>query len=194
MLFRSNFVSCLTTPIVKVSNGSGKTKQTLSFYSQTEYDNWMSLKVAGKWSHKYYKGLGTSTKEEAKEYFTDMNNKLIQYYDDSVLQMPVGHLYHYNGVKPKSEDRCSEAITLVFDKKRADDRKHWLYHFNETVDLSNDVKIVGISDFLNKQMIHFSNEDVKRSVPSICDGLKPSQRKVLFGCFKKNLNSLGREV
>lgn len=190
-----NFVSSLTTPILKASKGSGKNKQTISFYSQADYDLWLSNKIPGNWTHKYYKGLGTSTKEEAKEYFTDMNNKLIQYYDDSILHMPANHVHHENGVKPKIlEDRCAEAVTLVFDKKRADDRKHWLYHFDETLDLSNDVKIVGISDFLNKQMIHFSNDDVKRSVPSICDGLKPSQRKILFGCFKKNITTAEKEI
>jgi DNA gyrase/topoisomerase IV subunit A len=26
-----------------------------------------------------------------------------------------------------------------------------------------------------------------RSIPSVADGLKPGQRKVLFGCFKRNL-------
>jgi len=26
-----------------------------------------------------------------------------------------------------------------------------------------------------------------RSIPSVCDGLKPGQRKVIWGCFKKKL-------
>ena len=29
--------------------------------------------------------------------------------------------------------------------------------------------------------------DNQRSIPSLCDGLKPSERKILFGCFKRNL-------
>jgi DNA topoisomerase II len=28
-----------------------------------------------------------------------------------------------------------------------------------------------------------------RSIPSIVDGLKPSQRKVIFGCFKRKMKS-----
>lgn len=36
-------------------------------------------------------------------------------------------------------------------------------------------------------MIHFSISDNVRSIPSLVDGLKPSQRKVLFACFKRNL-------
>lgn len=29
--------------------------------------------------------------------------------------------------------------------------------------------------------------DLERSIPSLVDGLKPGQRKVLFTCFKRNL-------
>jgi DNA topoisomerase-2 len=40
---------------------------------------------------------------------------------------------------------------------------------------------------LNKEFKHFSNADNDRSIPSIVDGLKESQRKVIFGAFKRNL-------
>ena len=42
---------------------------------------------------------------------------------------------------------------------------------------------------LNQELIHFSNYDNIRSIPSIADGLKPSQRKVLYACLKRNLFS-----
>lgn len=29
--------------------------------------------------------------------------------------------------------------------------------------------------------------DNVRSIPSMCDGLKPGQRKVIWGCFKRKL-------
>ena len=32
----------------------------------------------------------------------------------------------------------------------------------------------------------FSIADNKRSIPSMVDGLKPGQRKILYGCFIKN--------
>ena len=44
-------------------------------------------------------------------------------------------------------------------------------------------------DFINKDLIHFSNYDTERSIPSMCDGLKPSQRKVLFSVIKRNLQN-----
>ncbi len=53
--------------------------------------------------------------------------------------------------------------------------------------LDHDVDTLPISDFVNKELILFSMADNIRSIPSAADGLKPGQRKVLFGCFKRNL-------
>ena len=35
--------------------------------------------------------------------------------------------------------------------------------------------------------MHFSHADNVRSIPSVIDGLKPAQRKVLYGCLRKKL-------
>lgn len=48
---------------------------------------------------------------------------------------------------------------------------------------------VGVPDFIGRELVTFSIADVRRSIPSAIDGLKPSQRKVLYACFKKNLRS-----
>jgi len=37
-------------------------------------------------------------------------------------------------------------------------------------------------------MMNFSNDDLHRSIPSVIDGLKPSQRKILFGAFLRGLD------
>ena len=47
--------------------------------------------------------------------------------------------------------------------------------------------MIPISDFVNKELILFSMADNIRSIPSVADGLKPGQRKVLFGAFKKKI-------
>ena len=111
-------------------------------------------KNSQKWKVKYYKGLGTSTSREAKEYFKEMN----------VAE------YIWN------DEECSNSIEAFFNKN-ADGRKVKLekYDFNNTLD--NNVKKVAYKDFFDKEFIHFSNEDLKRSIGSLCDGNKPSQRK-----------------
>ena len=53
--------------------------------------------------------------------------------------------------------------------------------------LNHDTDEIPYSDFINKELILFSMADNIRSIPSVCDGLKPGQRKVIWGCFKKKL-------
>lgn len=78
-------------------------------------------------------------------------------------------------------------IDMAFNKKKADDRKEWLRQYRPGTFLNHDVDVIPISDFVNKELILFSMADNVRSIPSVADGLKPGQRKVLFGCFKRNL-------
>ena len=54
------------TPIIKVTKG----KESISFYTMPEYERWKETSNARGWKVKYYKGLGTSTAAEAKEYFS----------------------------------------------------------------------------------------------------------------------------
>jgi DNA topoisomerase-2 len=160
------FVS-LATPIVKASKGSNK----FVFYTLPEYNTWKTQQVnLSGYTIKYYKGLGTSTTKEAKEYF--------QNYDDALIH------YTYNG------DTDNTNIDRVFNKKKTDERKIWLQtEFNETNVIEQTQKEVSFTDFINKDLIHFSNYDNHRSLPSVIDGLKPSQRKVLYCVFKRNLKS-----
>ena len=159
------FLTSMLTPIVKVTKG----KRSESFMNLTSYENWKKQNDDGKgWEIKYYKGLGTSTNKEAKEYFKNMR-KLEYTWDENI---------------------SNESICLAFDKKRADDRKQWLYNYDkqnilDTI-LENTNKIE-YSQFIHKELIHFSNYNLERSIPSICDGLKKSLRKILYCCLKRKL-------
>lgn len=80
------------------------------------------------------------------------------------------------------------AITLAFEKARANDRKSWLRNYKKDVQLEpNEGGYIGFSDFVHKELIHFSTYDNVRSIPSVCDGQKPSQRKILHTFFKNNI-------
>ncbi|XP_077108524.1 DNA topoisomerase 2-alpha [Ranitomeya variabilis] len=174
-LLRHRFLEEFITPIIKVS----KNKQELAFYSIPEFEEWKNGTESHKtWKIKYYKGLGTSTSKEAKEYFADMERHRIP--------------FKYSGPIDDA------AITLAFSKKKVDDRKEWLTHFMEDRrqrrihGLPEDylygkaTKHLTFNDFINKELILFSNSDNERSIPSLVDGFKPGQRKVLFTCFKRN--------
>ncbi|XP_075378864.1 DNA topoisomerase 2-alpha [Mycteria americana] len=174
-LLRHNFLEEFITPIIKAS----KNKEEIAFYSIPEFEEWKnSTQNYNSWKIKYYKGLGTSTSKEAKEYFADMAKHRIG--------------FKYSG----PEDDA--AITLAFSKKKVEERKEWLTNFMED---RRQRKLHGLpeeylygkntnyltyNDFINKELVLFSNSDNERSIPSLVDGLKPGQRKVLFTCFKRN--------
>lgn len=158
------------TPIVKVSiKGRGRLgTQKIAFYSMPEFEHWRDTEGTNcRWSHKYYKGLGTSTAAEAREYFSQLEKHLKEFH---ALQQDDPGL-----------------IDLAFSKKKADDRKEWLQGFQPGTHLNSDLKVIPISSFINQELILFSMADNIRSIPSVLDGFKPGQRKVLFGCFKRNL-------
>ena len=114
---------------------------------------------------RYYKGLGTSNAKEAKEYFA--SPKIVNY--------------------DWTTDLSSEAIDLAFRKSRADNRKTWLETHNQENVLDHTLENVTYEDFFNKEFIQFSLYSVKRAIPNVIDGHKPSQRKVIYACLKRNL-------
>lgn len=156
------FLAYMATPIVKAT----KAKQVKSFYTQYEYEEWKKTDASRGWTVKYYKGLGTSTRDEAKEYFQKLNI------------MP----YKYTGKESDS------SIDLAFNKAKADNRKEWLKTYSRE-NIPSPAPALPYEEFVNKDLIHFSNYNLERSIPSVMDGLKTSQRKILFSAFKRNLKS-----
>ncbi|KAB8264230.1 DNA topoisomerase [Aspergillus pseudonomiae] len=157
------------TPIIKVWKGDPKnpTKQR-SFFTMPEYEAWKEEHRHERgWDHKYYKGLGTSTTEDAQVYFRDLDRHLKEFHT--------------------MQDNEVGLIELAFSKKKADERKEWLRQFKPGTFLDHSVSKISYTDFINKELILFSMADNIRSIPSVVDGLKPGQRKVLYTCFRRNL-------
>lgn len=156
------FFGFMNTPILKAKKG----KKEKSFYNEAEYSIWKQANDNGKgWTIKYYKGLGTSTSKEFKEYF---NRKKVVW-------------FKYNG------ESSDDAINKVFNKTRADDRKSWLGNYDRESVLNPSNNSIGYEEFIDREMIHFSKYDCERSIPCAVDGKKTSTRKILYSAFKKNL-------
>jgi DNA topoisomerase-2 len=155
------FLTYMATPIVKATKG----KVVKCFYSQFEYEQWRETPEATGYKVKYYKGLGTSTRDEAKEYFQ-----------------------HLSAVKFDFTPGSDEAIDMAFNKKRADDRKEWLQGYDKSALIPPGDRLP-YPEFIHKDLIHFSNYNLERSIPCVMDGLKTSQRKILYAAFKRDLRS-----
>ena len=181
LIKRPDFIQSLNTPIVKAIKG----KNILTFYNLTDYDNWKVKPESKNYNIKYYKGLGTSTTIEAKEYFVDINTKLINYIweNDEIEENEESDSENF---KPLNND--DDAIKLAFDKSRTNDRKKWLMQYDKEIILKYEQKEISYYDFIHKDLIHFSNDDLNRSIPSVVDGLKPSQRKILYGAYLRGLD------
>ena len=86
------------------------------------------------------------------------------------------------------DESDEEAIVLAFKKDRANDRKRWIKKATgKEIYLDPSLKKVNIKQFIDEELVLFSIEDCERSIPSMMDGLKPSQRKVLYGSLLKNI-------
>ncbi len=158
----NNFLGYMNTPILKAKKG----KKEISFYNENDYEKWKSKNDDGKgWKVKYYKGLGTSSSTEFKEYFK--HKKIIS--------------FKHTG------DISTDAIDKAFNKNRADDRKDWLANYDKERRLATDKKQIPIENFIDDDLIHFSKYDCERSIPNLMDGCKTSIRKILFSTFKRRL-------
>ncbi|KAK0714854.1 DNA topoisomerase [Lasiosphaeris hirsuta] len=168
-----NFFQEFITPVVKVWQGTNpkKPQRLKSFFNLPQYEDWKKAHESElrRWKYKYLKGLGSSSNEDAQVYFTNLDL----------------HLKEFDVMQPNEV----EMFELAFSKKKADARKEWLGNFVPGTFLDHSANKISYTDFINRELILFSMADNMRSIPSMVDGLKPGQRKVLFGAFKRNLTS-----
>ena len=157
------FIGFMNTPILKARRGT----QEVLFYNDGEFEAWKKqfpdAAVPSGWHTKYYKGLGTSTGKEFKEYFE--HKKMVSFVHTG----------------KESDDH----LDMAFNKKRADDRKEWLANYSRDAFLDTSKPEIPYEEFIDHGLIHFSIYDNERSIPNLMDGLKISLRKILYAAFKK---------
>lgn len=174
-----DFVQQFLTPIIKATKGP----EQVSFFSIADYEEWKDQRSdAQGWSVKYYKGLGTSTPAEAKQYFGEMSlhRKAFEAFGTSLSGAAVS--VEAEGVCPNDD---GAALQMAFSKEQIGKRKRWVacQPARETFE----AQTVRVSDLVRGPLAEYARAALARAIPSAIDGLKPGQRKVLYGCFKRNL-------
>jgi DNA topoisomerase-2 len=169
LLHVPGFLRFMSTPIVRVVTGP---EMGRVFYTLKEHRVWaseiaLSSTAASVPRVKYYKGLGTSSAAEAKGYFAAPRT-----------------------VPFSCSPECSSALAMAFDPSKAAQRKAWLTTaYNADAEALPSDGVLAIKDFVHGDLVHFSRYNLQRAIPSVLDGLKISQRKIIFSCFKRRLTS-----
>ena len=169
-LLQKKFFYYFRTPIIKLTLKNG----VKYCYSLPEYSKFLATNPSVK-NTKYIKGLGTIEKSLGQEMAKNIPDYLIPF-------------------QPLQESE-NDLIDQTFNKDRSDDRKVWI---NATKTLEYDAEEeqsnrlangLNITEYINKDVAEFSRYNLEISIPSIMDGFKPSQRKILFTAFKKNVTN-----
>lgn len=178
----NNFIYEFITPLIKITESRTKSHE---FYSQGEYNDFIKLhpKLKNK-PTKYYKGLGTSTDAEFKEYgkrFSELINKL--YYNNENSFQRIDLAFSKN---TELDSKSSDVRKLWMEKCYDPDSRPTVYTDEETKNnLTN--RCVIIEDFIDKQLIHYSVDSCIRTIPHLLSGLKESQNKILYTVLDKNI-------
>jgi DNA topoisomerase-2 len=131
----------------------------IRFYNQLDYEDYIKKNPSVK-NIKYFKGLGTSTNLDIKDDFKCQKLVTIQF-----------------------DASAGEKLELAFDKRLADERKTWMADYTSTT-RTETLGIIPISTFIDQEFILYCLANIQRSIPSIMDGLKTVQRKVLYTAQK----------
>ena len=121
------------------------------------------------WKIIYYKDINSLNEEEFKEFFSDFENNLIDFLYENEFD--------------------DDLINIAFDPKKFEERKQWLQNYepnNIFIEYNN--HSISYKNFINKELILYPIYDNLKAIPSLCDELRPSQRKILYSLFQLNLN------
>lgn len=138
------------TPVIRVSK---KKKKIVDFlyredFAMSEYNN-------SKYEIQYFKGLASYSKTDIQEFFDNIETHLLR-------------------LLPFDEDDI-KSLLISFDTKYVAERRDWINTPTEPKTIKNAIKL---KDFVDHFLKKFAEEDCRRSILSMMDGLKPVNRKL----------------
>lgn len=159
------FIISMKTPIIRVMLKSGEEKK---FYRQQAFKDFQERYSHLIKSTSYFKGLGTNDDAAVIDCF---GRRLVHYVDD---------------------EKVGDTMVKAFGKKFANARKDWITSYDpDKILILEDEQAVNVqstcSDFVDTELVLFSITNCSRSIPHVMDGLKESQRKILYTLLKLGL-------
>lgn len=182
------FIDTLATPIVRAFPPARlKRRSAMSFFTLHELKTWQeSDPQSSLYTIKYYKGLGTSKREEAEEWYK--LGRLVKFsYDTENVRLP-----KITGTGTTTINYTDYMLQLAFrpsskpgwgGKKMSDLRKDLIREYSVSAIKDGEDGFSGEDITIGTQVLTrltpFSIESNHRAIPSIYDGLKPVQRKIM---------------
>lgn len=145
------FIKVMRTPLVKAYRGKTLVKE---FFNEETAQKYIEENPTLRF--KYYKGLGTSTSKEAKEYFKKLNMYTFPMSGDPAILNKA-----FNDEEESKKFRRDVVVTPPDYTKLIDTD-------GRTYDL-----------FIKGPWVEAARASNERSIPDLIDGLKPVQRKIL---------------
>lgn len=173
------FIQCLPTPIVIIS----KKNEKIPFMNLTDFNNWSENNSKAGWKIKYFKGLGTTDPKNTGElWFSKMNERLVNYHwnKEKVIDD--------EGNKTKIDISTDALLTAFSETTERIAIRKTLINAPNNEPLDPKITEVYVDQFINTEWVEYSKYANTRAIPHLMDGLKTSQRKVIYGSFTYSPN------
>lgn len=170
MISQNSLPKLIKTPNMRVQTSKAKNALVkIPFYNEVEYKNFISRNQEHVKNVKFIKGLATNEDDDITYYFQNYSDNCIP------IEFP---------------DNSAEFIDKAFNETRADDRKQWMTEITLDTHLPRIPNTpISVIDFTNNDLVLYFMDSCVRCIPNIVDGLKPSQRKILYTLFGLGSNA-----
>lgn len=164
-LLRAGYIRWFCTPIIRAYPKSGGT--ILAFYSINEFGTWEKSIDPSKYDIKYYKGLGTHSRDETVHMFKTFREHLYTYYMDD-RSHELFEIYFGNNPDLRKNELSLPTKMPNCDKTRAQEL----------------TRLISCSDHLEYETNLYQKDNLERKLDHVIDGQNQAGRKILDGLVK----------
>lgn len=172
-LLKAGFVKWLSTPIIRLYPKAGG--KVIEFHSIAEFDIWCKANDVSKYNPRYYKGIGSHSKEEAVQMFKTFHQNLITY-----------------TVDPRTNELCEIYFGLDPDKRKVELSRPSRILSTDEVLAQRQTRQISVSDHFEIEANAYQKDNLDRKLDHIADGYNQSGRKIRDG-LQKSMGS-GKEM
>lgn len=190
---RKGFIRVFQTPILQVltNNGQDVVKE---FFSKNDYHQWCNKQGREQGQVKYIKGLASNRPEHFRQYL--LRSHLTEH--NCITDEQINYILTLIR-ESKTDD---EQLENIYNKSNVDVRKQLIQtslfdisQREETEELDNELEdrnqvIVPFGEYLYRTVVkYFFITAVRRHIPSVFDGLKVVQRKIVHALLHQSSTS-----